>query len=87
MRRAAEPESLRGLVSNRDREDTLKLDKTHTKFVFFKASPDESTVDVVYSFLAGTMRCRTPRRDSMRRKTRQNLYKIPFFRGTPRREA
>ncbi len=26
-----------------------------TEFVFFKASPDESTVEVVFSFLAGTM--------------------------------
>ncbi len=25
-----------------------------TEFVFFKASPDESTVEVVFSFLAGT---------------------------------
>ncbi len=48
----------RGPVSKRDQEETLELNKTHTKFVFFKASPDESTVGVVYSFLAGTMRCR-----------------------------
>ncbi len=33
----------------------LKLDKTHTEFVFFKASPDESTVEVVLSLPAGTM--------------------------------
>ncbi len=26
-----------------------------TEFVLFKASPDESTVEVVFSFLAGTM--------------------------------
>ncbi|GAG71719.1 unnamed protein product [marine sediment metagenome] len=32
-----------------------KLDKTRTEFVFLRASPDESTVGVVYSFLAGTM--------------------------------
>ena len=32
-----------------------KLDKTRTEFVFFKASPDESTVEVVSSFPAGTM--------------------------------
>ncbi len=32
-----------------------KLNKIHTKFVFFKASPDESTVGVVYSFPAVTM--------------------------------
>ncbi len=32
-----------------------KLNKIYTKFVFFKASPDESTVGVVYSFPAGTM--------------------------------
>ncbi len=31
-----------------------ELDKTHTKFIFFKASPDESTVGVVFSFPAGT---------------------------------
>ncbi len=35
----------------------LKLDKTHTEFVFFKASPDESTVEVVSSLPAGTLRC------------------------------
>ncbi len=40
---------------NRDQEDTLKFNKTHTEFVFFKASPDESTVEVVSSFPAGTM--------------------------------
>ena len=33
---------------------SAKLDKTPTEFVFFKASPDESTVGVVYSFPAGT---------------------------------
>ena len=33
----------------------VKLNKIYTEFVFFKASPDESTVEVVYSFLAGTM--------------------------------
>jgi len=32
-----------------------ELDKTPTEFVFFKASPDESTVEVVSSFPAGTM--------------------------------
>ena len=32
-----------------------KFNKTPTKFFFFKASPDESTVEVVFSFLAGTM--------------------------------
>ncbi len=32
-----------------------KLNKIYTEFVFFKASPDESTVGVVYSFPAGTM--------------------------------
>jgi len=32
-----------------------KLDKIRTKFVFFRASPDESIVGVVSSFLAGTM--------------------------------
>ncbi len=34
---------------------SAKLDKIHTEFVFFKAFPDESTVEVVYSLLAGTM--------------------------------
>jgi len=34
---------------------TAKLNKIPTEFVFFKASPDESTVGVVFSFLAGTM--------------------------------
>ena len=38
----------------RAQEETLKLNKTYTEFVFFKASPDESTVEVVYSFPAGT---------------------------------
>ena len=33
----------------------VKLNKIYTEFVFFKASPDESTVGVVYSFPAGTM--------------------------------
>ena len=32
-----------------------KLNKIYTEFVFFKASHDESTVGVVYSFPAGTM--------------------------------
>ena len=32
-----------------------EFDKTHTEFVFFKASPDESTVEVVFSFPAGRM--------------------------------
>ena len=32
-----------------------KLNKIYTEFVFFKASTDESTVEVVYSFPAGTM--------------------------------
>ena len=31
------------------------MNKIYTEFVFFKASPDESTVGVVYSFLAGRM--------------------------------
>ena len=31
-----------------------KLDKTRTKFHFLRPSPDESTVEVVFSFLAGT---------------------------------
>ena len=31
-----------------------ELNKTHTKFRFFRPSPDESTVGVVYSFPAGT---------------------------------
>ena len=34
---------------------SAKLNKIHTEFVFFKASHDESTVGVVYSFPAGTM--------------------------------
>ena len=33
----------------------VELDKTRTEFVFFKASSDESTVEVVSSFPAGTM--------------------------------
>ena len=34
---------------------TAKLNKIPTEFVFFKASPDESTVEVVFSFPAGRM--------------------------------
>ena len=34
---------------------SAKLNKIYTEFVFFKASHDESTVGVVYSFPAGTM--------------------------------
>jgi len=37
----------RGPVSNRDQEDTLKFNRIHTKFRFFRPSPDESTVGVV----------------------------------------
>jgi len=32
-----------------------EFNKTYTKFRFFRASPDESTVGVVFSFPAGTM--------------------------------
>jgi hypothetical protein len=39
----------------RGKEDTLKFNKTHTKFIFLRPSPDESIVGVVYSFPAGTM--------------------------------
>ena len=65
-----------------------KLNKIHTEFVFFKASPDESTVGVVYSFPACTMgngaECPGPQgplwgRDSLRRKIRQNPTKILHF--------
>ena len=34
---------------------SAKLNKIYTKFVFFKASPDESTVEVVFSLPAGRM--------------------------------
>ena len=38
----------RGRLEQKGKQGTdAKLDKTPTKFVFFKASPDESTVEVV----------------------------------------
>ncbi len=83
MRRAVPPESLRGPVSNRDREETLKLDKIHTKFVFFKASPDESTVGVVYSFLAGTMRCRMSLRNPFGAKLDKTRPKFCILKFLP----
>jgi len=35
--------------------EPLKLNKIYTKFRFFRPSPEESTVGVVYSFPVGTM--------------------------------
>ncbi len=34
---------------------SAKLNKIYTKFVFLGVFPDESTVEVVFSFLAGRM--------------------------------
>ncbi len=39
----------------RTQEETLQFNIIPTEFVFFKASPDESTVGVVLSLPAGTM--------------------------------
>ncbi len=41
--------------SKRGTRDRCKINKIPTEFVFFKTSPDESTVEVVLSLLAGTM--------------------------------
>ncbi len=41
--------------ADEEAETGVKFNKTPTEFNFFGVSPDESTVEVVFSFLAGTM--------------------------------
>ena len=53
-----------------------KLNKIYTEFVFFKASPDESTVGVVYSFPA-PLHCVT--RGKLARDDRLLRYVAGFF--------
>ncbi len=44
-----------GLPTDREAGTGAKLNKIYTKFIFFRVFPDESTVEVVYSFPARTM--------------------------------